>query len=392
MPMPSSALAPSRHPKIVMAAVVAVAGGMLAATLPSPAAHAWGTGGDRKGHTGYGTHDWVVDQAAKIATNDGWFKAAVAVAHSGDPDVYFPRPTEHVYMEKGNGRGAAEQVSEWYVAAVRAFRAGNDTEASRAFGIMAHYYSDVTQPFHAKYGGGYKQYHRPYEVFTSGITNAAGAAPGYCDTSQSAGGATDVRRMTANAAAYSRQYFGKLAGALSKYRTSDPRMVKDSAVVDVTKRVLNRACGDLGKILQSIPTAAAMPATPYVKVRLIRTKLRIGQTPKVDVKITNSKGQPLDGVEFRVDWPGMKNSHRLYSLPNGVKRTHGVRALGRGKQQVHVTVLNPAGAASASVAASSTASATASPITVSKSYKVMTQSQLAKARKKARKAGKPWRP
>ncbi len=156
MPLPSSSLAVSRRPKIVMAAVVAVAGGLLAATLPAPAAHAWGTGGDRKGHTGYGTHDWVVDQAAAIATNDGWFNAAVARAHSGDPDVYYPRPTEHVFMEKGAGRGAAEQVAEWYVAAVRAYRARDYTKASWAFGVMSHYYADVTQPFHSKYAGGYK--------------------------------------------------------------------------------------------------------------------------------------------------------------------------------------------------------------------------------------------
>ena len=84
-------------------------GRLLAATLPAPAAHAWGTGGDRKGHTGYGTHDWVVDQAAAIATNDGWFNAAVARAHSGDPDVYYPRPTEHVFDGEGGraGRGGA---------------------------------------------------------------------------------------------------------------------------------------------------------------------------------------------------------------------------------------------------------------------------------------------
>lgn len=184
MPLPSSSLAVSRRPKIVMAAVVAVAGGLLAATLPAPAAHAWGTGGDRKGHTGYGTHDWVVDQAAAIATNDGWFNAAVARAHSGDPDVYYPRPTEHVFMEKGAGRGAAEQVAEWYVAAVRAYRARDYTKASWAFGVMSHYYADVTQPFHSKYAGGYKSYHRPYEVATSNITHSANAAPAYCTSTR----------------------------------------------------------------------------------------------------------------------------------------------------------------------------------------------------------------
>ena len=156
--------------------------------------------------------------------------------------------------------------------------------------------------------------------------------------------------MTVAAAAYSRQFFGKLVAGLSRHRSGD--------VADVTKKVLNRACTDLGAILASIPTASAMPAVPRVSVKLVRTKVPTGLSPKVDVKITDSRGRPMDGVEFRVDWPGTRYDSRLYSLPNGVKRTHGAASWARGKQQVRVTVLNPAGATTASIASSSSARVT----------------------------------
>ena len=130
-------------------------------------------------------------------------------------------------MEKGAGRGAAEQVAEWYVAAVRAYRARDYTKASWAFGVMSHYYADVTQPFHSKYAGGYKSYHRPYEVATSNITHSANAAPAYC-TSTRAPAATDVRRMTVAAAAYSRH---------SSASWSPASRASSGDVADVTKKV-----------------------------------------------------------------------------------------------------------------------------------------------------------
>ena len=58
---------------------------------------------------------------------------------------------EHVFNEKGYGRGAVDRITEFYHQALTAHLAGDDATASIAFGWMAHYVGDILQPYHTNY-------------------------------------------------------------------------------------------------------------------------------------------------------------------------------------------------------------------------------------------------
>src|SRR5829696_1961342 len=66
----------------------------------------WGNGGNLG--NGYGTHDWIVGQAIKVfgETPPAWFDLDAALLATDDPDKVFWATNEHVFYEKGYGRGA----------------------------------------------------------------------------------------------------------------------------------------------------------------------------------------------------------------------------------------------------------------------------------------------
>jgi len=109
---------------------------------------AWSNGPDSG--NGYGTHDWIVDQALKTFSGKlpAWFEPATARLASDDPDTQFWRTNDHVYREIGYGRGAVHQVTEYYARAIADLRAGNGHQASVDVGRLAHFYGDILVPFH----------------------------------------------------------------------------------------------------------------------------------------------------------------------------------------------------------------------------------------------------
>ena len=74
-----------------------------------------------------------------------------ALLASDDPDKLFWATNEHVFREKGYGRGAVDRITEFYHLALTAHAAGDDQAASIAFGWMAHYYGDILMPYHTNY-------------------------------------------------------------------------------------------------------------------------------------------------------------------------------------------------------------------------------------------------
>jgi hypothetical protein len=388
--------APTATTRLVLATTGAA---LLCALLPA-SAQGWGNGGDfRDGRTGYGTHDWVVDQAARVAGGHAWggrFDVRRAVAHSGDPDALFRRPTEHVYMQRGQGRGAVEQAAEYYVAAVRAYRAGNYGLASEKFGVMSHFYSDVTMPLHSAYRGGGSvghRHHETYERFTSHVTSSPQAARSYCPTGTKPLKVRDVRTMTAQAAAYSRRQAPELVSGLQHYGINDAAVVKNAKVKAVTKRTLTRACAGLAALLQSVPSGSAMPRqVGKVKVELARKIVKVGSAPKATIKVKDRQGRPMEGVEFWIDWPGTSRDQRLYTMPNGKLLNHGAKATSSGHRgKVRVTVLDAAGPGSPVAdpnRAYPAARGSNGQITVTKSYRTTTVAALKKQRKAQRLAAR----
>jgi len=148
-----------RRPIAVLLATIAT----LAAVVP---AAAWSNGPSAGGVTGngYGTHDWIIDQAVKVFGGKvpSWFEADTARLASDDPDTLFWRTNEHVFMAPTSavpwpyGRGAVYLVAEYYDKAIYQAKAGNGHQASIYIGWLAHYWADILQPYHTAYAAGTK--------------------------------------------------------------------------------------------------------------------------------------------------------------------------------------------------------------------------------------------
>src|SRR5690606_26190076 len=120
--------------------------------------------------------------------------------------------TEHVFMETGHGRGAAQQASEYYVKTVQAYRRGDHQAASKWFGIMSHFVADVSMPYHTKqFSGNNRPAAEKYEKHTTSVTRSATAARNLCPQPSAVPRVTDVRRTIASIAASSRSYYSTLS-------------------------------------------------------------------------------------------------------------------------------------------------------------------------------------
>ena len=119
----------------VLAFVLAPA---LIASLAAAPASGWANGpnGD-----GYGTHDWVLEQAYKLVGSDAaWFDKTTALLATDDPDYlesdvdpYYT--IEHVYRDQGKYGGAIHRITERYAKAVRYYEAGQYKSASKQIGL-----------------------------------------------------------------------------------------------------------------------------------------------------------------------------------------------------------------------------------------------------------------
>ena len=96
---------------------------------------AWSNGPDEG--NGHGTHDYIIDQALRVFDGGppAWLDVELALLASDDPDTQFRRAGEHVFMEKGYGRGAVDRIVQNYHLAFTAHAAGDNATASIAFGM-----------------------------------------------------------------------------------------------------------------------------------------------------------------------------------------------------------------------------------------------------------------
>ena len=74
----------------------------------------WANGGNLG--NAYGTHDWIVSQAVKVFGDEppAWLDLDAALLATDDPDKLFWATNEHVFNEKGYGRGAVDRIAEFY--------------------------------------------------------------------------------------------------------------------------------------------------------------------------------------------------------------------------------------------------------------------------------------
>jgi hypothetical protein len=289
---------------------------VLAFGFAVPSALAWCGDGD-----GYGTHDWVLAEAIRLAGPDAsWVDVRAALLTSDDPDETTDW-TMHGFRLRGpwGYGGAVQSTTDLYYEAVTSLGAGDRLAASRSLGLLSHYYSDVLQPFHAAYSTVlqnvlHSEYERAVDVYTrhSGQNEewitAAARVP-----------MVDVRAKTAAAACFSRADYPALAAALT---ATTPVDVTEPVVSAVTRAVLSRAANDLADIIAGISRGEGVSAPPAtVKVTVSRRYPQPGSSICAYATCTDVAGRPIEGAAVTFLWPlasGSVVTTTVYTGPTGV--------------------------------------------------------------------------
>ena len=279
---------------------------------------AWGNGGNLG--NGYGTHDWIISQALKVFgdTPPAWLDVNAALLASDDPDKVFWAANEHVFYEKGYGRGAVNRISEFYHQTLVAHQAGDDATASIRFGWMAHYVGDVLQPYHTNYAAiKLDDSHLHYENMVGTLTRNPDASPEWMTDDRAPKAIADVRATSIAAAAYSRKFFPELYSIFKVDET-----VLAPRVLEITGILLKRASADLADMLYSIDQGVGEAAP----VDLVKTTVRWryaakNSTQTVSVTVKGVAGQPLQGVRVDIAFPNATGGTRLlrrYTTASGI--------------------------------------------------------------------------
>lgn len=279
---------------------------IVALSVSAPAAFGWSNGpdlnGDGLGDDGFGTHDWVLDNAITMAGTGGqWIDREKALLASDDPDTLRTDSAYHLFRDQGIGRGAPAAVADLYSKAVDAYKVGDIKKASEYVGVLSHYYSDILQPFHTDYRAlSYDTLHGEYELAVDTYTRKPGDRADWV-SQRAYVPVTDVRAKTVSAAYYSRTKYPALVSAL----LSSHNNIANATVNSITGSVLSRASNDLADIVRTIPTAAGV-AQPPAKMTGSRMSIYYpASTGKVSAATTclDAAGKPIEGAVVYFTWP-----------------------------------------------------------------------------------------
>jgi len=278
--------------------------------LGSGRALAWENGGNE--NNGFGTHDWILDNAITLAGEEGdWVDWKTAMLATDDPDSYNWSITYHLYYESGSRRGAPQEVASLYYKAVRAYQSGDRQKASLYVGRLSHYYADICQPFHStktalKYKTTTPSYHKQYEQGVGPYLRHPGDRPSWL-TPRERKEVTSVRDKTIAAARYAR---GKFPTLIADFKVN--KRVTSKVTSGVTHDVLSRASNDLADLIAAIPAqqgVAHAPAT--LRVSMYRQFPAQNAGTRADVYCLDDDGAPMEGVKVVFKW----------SLKSGTKYT-----------------------------------------------------------------------
>ncbi len=228
--------------------VVTVAIGVLGA---SPA-FGWGNGDFGGG--GYGTHDWVLEQANRLAglgaIGGGWVDLAAALPMTDDPDYVLRDWNHHTYDIWGTREGdAPDHIASLFATAVAQLQAGDKTGASRTVGLLAHYYADINQPMHTDSSTAESDFvHLRYELNIDGYNKTP--------TQNQSWVVFDGIPNTLDPRAASVAAATTAHGSYSRLVTTYARYGYNSTVAGITKAQLNRAANGLADIIVYIQRAA----------------------------------------------------------------------------------------------------------------------------------------
>lgn len=280
--------------KIVIVSLIAVLG-LIA--LPASAL-AWGNGGNEG--NGFGSHDWILYEAMRMAGSDAsWIHKKTALRATDNPDKTGVSRIYHSYQERNSARGAPYMVSRQYYLAKSAYRRGDYKAASYYLGLLSHYYSDITQPYHTTKAGASSRnkYHRRYELAV-GVYQREPGARRYWITPRGRRNVTDVRASTAAAGDFARTRYSTLHSA---FKSSG--QVKRGTTNRITREMMSRSTNDLADIIRSIKMSGGESQLPTsISTRITRTRPRQNQSIGVVATAFDANGRPVPGVRMKTVW------------------------------------------------------------------------------------------
>jgi hypothetical protein len=222
---------------------------------------AWSNRGD-----GYGTHDWILDQALRLLDDrnigHGWVNRTIALEATDDPDTVEvaadpSRKIEHTYTATGRRGGAIHRITEHYAKLLRAYDANDNAEASYQLGMLAHFWGDLSMPFHTDQDAQTNDNeHEALELLVNDLTRAPTDKPGWsvANTNWNVSNMANVRTGAVAMAAYSRARYHDLDAA---FEANDTTL--SNAADNIVQDVLIRASGDLADLIQSVPKGIGNP-------------------------------------------------------------------------------------------------------------------------------------
>jgi hypothetical protein len=229
---------------------------LLVRALSSPTvADAWsnGPGGD-----GFGTHDWVLDEANRYAVSQGytWLDWPVAQKTTDDPDTRLRDTYHHVYDVWGSHYGdSPTRVAELYGQAVAELKRGDRAAASRTFGLLSHYWSDTCSPLHTDQTPAEEGMHSEYELDAQQRTDSTGENRAWI-AFRGIRSVRDPAKLTRDVATAAHGDYGTLVG---EYNNSG----YDARVDRVTQTAMNRAVNGLADMIASVAVdSGSRVATP----------------------------------------------------------------------------------------------------------------------------------
>jgi hypothetical protein len=223
--------------------------------LPASQAAAWSNGASGKG---FGTHDWILVEANRIARQSdvGWVDLTVARPMTDYPDRVLRDFRYHAYDVWGKHYGSAPtKVADLFAQALADLSAGDYTGASETVGLLSHYFADVCDPLNTDASAAENRMHARYETAVLKRTNRQGEnriwvkSDGYDEV-------VDAAALTKRAASVSHHAYRSLVSQFNWHGYN-------SRVKGMTRSALNRAVNGLADIIVSLQQeASAPPALP----------------------------------------------------------------------------------------------------------------------------------
>lgn len=219
---------------------------------------AWGNG--PQGGAGFGTHDWIVANANRFAVSQGtrWLDVDVAVRASGEPDTIPGDQYYHAYDRWGKRYGNAPvKVATLYTQAVALYRKGDRAGASRAVGLLSHYYADVCDPLHTDDSKFESRMHGPFERAVDRSLPSAGSHMSWARYD----GYQRVTNASAATVSVAKTTHKSYASLVKEYR----RHGYSKSSLALANKSLGRAANGIADIIMSIQQdAIEVTASPNV--------------------------------------------------------------------------------------------------------------------------------